>query len=170
MNIFENDYEITDDTVVTLGKFDGLHEGHQKLIKETVNEARIRGYKSLVYTFNQNPRNVLKNAEIRNLISKKEKIDILKSMCVDNIVFQDFTYDFSRLLPEEFFESIIRDRLKAQMVIVGFNYRFGRDAIGDVDILKSLCEKNKIELKIIEPIVKDGEIVSSSLIREKIMT
>ena len=91
-------------------------------------------------------------------------------MCVDNIVFQDFTYDFSRLLPEEFFESIIRDRLKAQMVIVGFNYRFGRDAIGDVDILKSLCEKNKIELKIIEPIVKDGEIVSSSLIREKIMT
>ena len=69
MIIFENNYEIKENTVITLGKFDGLHEGHRKLIEITVNEAKSRGYKSLLYTFNQNPVEVLYGKEVKQLFS-----------------------------------------------------------------------------------------------------
>jgi len=169
VNIFENDYEIFENTFITLGKFDALHEGHRKLIETTVMQAKKHGCKSLVYTFNQNPKNVLNGEKIENLLSKEEKIEILKSWGVDYVVFQDFTYDFSRMLPEEFIEIVIKKKIKAKKIIVGFNFRFGRDAKGDVKLLEKIAKDFEVEVEVIEPVKRDGKIISSSLIREKML-
>ena len=167
MNIFDNQYQIFENTVVTLGKFDGLHEGHRKLIETTVEEAKKRGYKSLVYTFNQNPRAVLKHEEIQYLNSREEKIEILKEMGVDYIVFQDFTYDFSKTSARKFAKEIIKGKLKAKMVVVGFNYRFGKKARGNIDKLKKYGKKFDFEVKVIEAVKKDGDIISSTALRNR---
>lgn len=165
MNIFENNYEIIEDTVVTIGKFDGLHEGHKKLINMTIEEAKKRKCKSLVYTFNQNPKEILKKEKINSLISKEEKIHMLTSMGIDYIVFQDFTYEFSRIYPEDFAKEIVKGKLKAVEVIVGFNYRFGRDAKGDTESIERYGKKYGFSVKVVKPVTKDGIVISSSLIR-----
>ena len=169
MNIFENECEINENTVVTLGKFDGLHEGHQRLIEIAVEEAQKKGYKSLVYTFNQNPKNVLYGEKITNLMSKEEKIETLERMGIDYIFFQDFTYDFSKMSPINFVKRVIIKKLKAKIVVVGFNYKFGKDAKGDVELLRMLGEKFGFEVKIIMPIERNGEIISSSMLRKEII-
>lgn len=169
MNIFENDYEINEETIVTLGKFDGLHEGHKKLIEMTVDEAKRKECKSLVYTFNQNPKEVLEKIRINKLSSKKEKIETLRAMGIDYIVFQDFTYEFSRISSQDFAKKIIKDRLNAKKVIVGFNHRFGKDAEGDIELLKQYGEKYGFEVEILSPVQKDGIIVSSSRMRAGIL-
>lgn len=168
MNIFENNYKILKNTVVTLGKFDGLHEGHRKLIELTVEEAKRLSCESLVYTFNQNPKKILEGKEMITLISKQEKIEILKSMGVDNIVFEEFTQGFSKISPEDFIKKIIKDKLNAKAVIVGFNYRFGKGAKGDVELLDRIANELGIKVKVIAPVEKDGKVISSSMLRKEL--
>lgn len=167
MIIFENEYTIKEKTAVTMGKFDGIHEGHRKLIEKTVSLAKQNRLKSLIYIFNQNPKNVLNGERIQSLTSKNEKIEILREIGVDYIVFQDFTYEFSQILPDEFVKQVIKDKLNAREVVVGFNHRFGKDAEGDINTLKVLSEKMDFKVHIIEPVIKDGEIISSSMLREQ---
>lgn len=168
MIIFENNYEIKENTVITLGKFDGLHEGHRKLIEITVNEAKSRGYKSLLYTFNQNPVEVLYGKEVKQLISKEEKIREIEKMGIDYLVFQEFTEAFSEKTPEDFIDDVIKDKLKAKLIVVGFNYKFGRDAKGDIVLLRKYAVEKDFEIEVIEPVKKNGKIISSSEIRKEL--
>jgi len=169
VNIFENDFKCKNNTVVTLGKFDGLHEGHKKLIETTLSEAKRLGCESVVYSFNQNPKNVLYKENILNLMSKQEKIQILESMGIDNVVFQDFTYEFSKISSEQFAVSYIKNKLNAKSVVVGFNFRFGYNAEGNVELLKAYGEKYGFNVIVVDLVKKDGKIISSSTIREKVI-
>lgn len=146
---------------VALGNFDGVHIGHQKLIKALTGF----GYPSLVYTFYEHPLNVIKgDVSVRAINTRAEKEDVIESLGVDALVFEDFSA-VRDMTPEEFVDSILINRFSAKEVVCGFNYRFGKKNAGDVTTLKKLLSNYGVNLTVIDEVTLDGTSVSSSEIR-----
>ena len=145
-------------SVVALGKFDGLHLGHQKIIEKTIEVANKYSLYSIAYVIN-----------ISNLItSDDEKAELFKKYGINEIVFEEFSDEFKMMSPEQFFEDIIIKKINAHHIVVGTDYCFGKNRAGNVELLKKLCDKHGINLSVIEKLEVDGEIVSSTRIRELI--
>ena len=147
---------------VALGNFDGLHIAHISLIKKT---KEYKNLASCIWTFSQHTLNVLKNDfHLPHITSNDEKIEILRQEKIDFLIFQDFSL-ICQLSPEEFIENILINYLNAQVVVCGFDFRFGHKGSGDADFLKARLAKKNIETVIIPPIVYDCQVVSSSFVR-----
>lgn len=150
---------------VALGNFDGVHIGHQKLIKALTGF----GYPSLVYTFYEHPLNVIKgDVSVRIINTRAEKEDVIESLGVDALVFEDFSA-VRDMTPEEFVDSILINRFSAKEVVCGFNYRFGKKNAGDVTTLKKLLSNYGVNLTVIDEVTLDGTSVSSSEIRGSLL-
>jgi riboflavin kinase/FMN adenylyltransferase len=141
---------------VAVGTFDGVHAGHREVIKGC----------DTVLTFQPHPVSVLKPELAPPLIdSFAIKRDVLESLGIEELVVIPFDRDFASLSPEEFCEQILVERLSAQMVSVGNNFRFGRGAKGDWQLLRS---RSEFETRVVGLVEHDGETVSSSQIRDLI--
>ncbi len=128
--------------VATVGSFDGVHRGHLKLLVAATAAARECGGESVVLTFDVHPRVVLGRAEgLRLLTSMEEKIEILESCGVDNLIIIPFDRDFSRLSQGEFVEQYLVERVSISRLVVGYNHRLGRDTGAMSDDLYLLSEK-----------------------------
>jgi len=153
-------------TAVGLGNFDGLHVGHMVLVNALINEARMSGLESVVYTFTKHPENIIrKNLFTPLLTTVGKRIQILGETRLDHVFFDEFDEDFSRMEPEAFVKDILADRLGACVVVAGFNYRFGYMGRGDSELLKELGKKYGIRVIIIPAVRIGPEIVSSTAIR-----
>jgi riboflavin kinase/FMN adenylyltransferase len=155
-------------SAVTIGKFDGMHSGHRRVIDEMCAVASAGGLTSAVLTFDRHPLAVL-NPEIcpPRLTSNQQKRELLEASGVDVAVMIEFTPEFSRLTPEEFVQSVLVDGLRARVVLVGRNFRFGRGGSGDVQLLRSLGETNGFTVRSIDEVKPDGErAISSTWIRD----
>lgn len=153
-------------TGVGLGTFDGLHIGHMTLVNTLVNESRLLGLKSVVYTFSDHPENVIKKKPFTSLItSLDKKIELLSETKVDYLYFDEFNESYRKMNPEEFIKKILVDKLSIKLAVVGFNYRFGHKGQGDVNELKRFGEKYSFKVVIIPKIRIDNEVVSSTIIR-----
>ncbi|MBS4539895.1 bifunctional riboflavin kinase/FAD synthetase [Clostridium sp. D2Q-11] len=170
MRIIENiSNKINDKTVICLGSFDGLHRGHKTLIENVIKEAKQEGLKSAVFTFSNHPASIISNREEpKLLINNNHKTEILKKLGVDYLIMIPFSTEFMKMEPEDFVKNILVDNLKVQRIVVGFNYRFGYKGRGDTDLLKKLSEKYGFEVEIVSPIKYNGEIISSTVIRNLI--
>ncbi len=158
---FENDIPPYDGTVVALGNFDGLHVAHMTIIRDGIRYAKEHNLKSGVLLFEDNFKNV-------ELITPNEaKVELLGREKPDFVKFRRFTKEFMRLTPEEFIKQLVLN-LKVKVVCVGYDYRFGHKAAGDVDTLRMLGEKYGFEVLVTDVIKIDGKIVSSTYIRELI--
>ncbi|MCK9478909.1 MAG: bifunctional riboflavin kinase/FAD synthetase [Firmicutes bacterium] len=146
-------------TAVALGNFDGLHKGHLALIKSIIDYAKMNDVKSCVFSFTSNVNGS------PYITSKKQREELLRSLNVDCFIMHDFTHCFKSLEPHVFFEKYIIDFLAADYVVAGYNYRFGRNAEGDADLLKKLCIQHNIYVDIIPPVLYRGKPVSSTRIR-----
>lgn len=155
-------------TAVALGFFDGLHTGHRNVIERAVNEKK-NGLIPVCFTFLQSPKAVLKNQPECALMTQKDKIKTLDMLGVECTYQADFreVMDFSA---RDFVKDVLVDKLKAKKLFCGFNYRFGKNGEGDVDVLQSLCNEFGIELCVVEPNLVDGEVVSSTIIRSLIQS
>jgi riboflavin kinase / FMN adenylyltransferase len=154
-------------TVLTLGNFDGLHLGHQELIKIVMKRARETGAASMVVTFRPHPLKILAPEKCPPLISiYEEKIALFEKLGLDVLVKIPFTLDFSAMSPEDFTKKILCDLLGAKEIFVGYNYRFGRGRAGTVETLKKLGEKYGFVVREVEQISLDGEVISSTKIRK----
>lgn len=142
--------------VVILGNFDGVHIGHQNLIKEAIKYAKFHGYESLVYTFSTLPSNK------KYIMTVDEKIQAINSLGVDRVYIDDF-FNVKNYTPEEFVNEILIGKLNAKKVFCGYNYTFGNSKSGNVNLLTKL-----IDTTIIDEIKVDGIRTSSSVIREYI--
>ncbi len=152
---------------VGLGNFDGVHLGHQKLIRELVADAKKIGGHSLVFTFHPHPTAVLDPAIAPPLLLTQErKEDMIARFGVDVLVRAPFTADFSRTEPEDFIAGVLCAGLGARVIVVGYNYTFGFQGRGTAALLKECSEKYNYELHVIPPVIIDGRAVSSTLIRE----
>lgn len=169
MQIFYDTKDVNIDAcVVALGFFDGVHIGHTELIKRAVAEAAKRGVLSVVYTFSRHPLEYLhSDKEIKYIYSQTEKADVLSSLGVDVVIFDDFSRvkDFSA---SDFVENILISRLNAKGLVCGFNFRFGKGGAGDSDTLRSLSSIYNCPLWVIAPVCAQGETVSSGRIRSLI--
>lgn len=152
-------------SVVTIGNFDGLHKGHQVLIKKAVKSAKERKIKSVVFTFENHPANYFAKTSIKNVITNEEKIMRLKNFGVDYVVSIPFDEYMTKISATEFVEGILLDKLGAKKIIVGYDFTFARNKEGNAKLLKVLSDKYGFDLEIINPIKINDIRVSSTYIR-----
>jgi riboflavin kinase/FMN adenylyltransferase len=150
-------------SVVTIGVFDGVHLGHQRIIGRAAEIARERGLAVVVVTFDPHPAEVVRpGSHPPMLTSLRRRAELLAEAGADAVCVLPFTLEFSKLGPDEFVRIVLADRLHAAAVVVGENFRFGHKAAGDVALLAGLGEKYDFEAEGIPLVVGP----SSSTIRE----
>ena len=152
-------------SVVTIGNFDGVHRGHRTLIARTTAEATQRGARAVALTFDPHPAAVLRpDAVPAALQSLEERTALLRESGCDEVVVVPFDAAFAAQGPEEFVDRLLVDRLAAEIVVVGTNFRFGRAAAGDVALLIALGEQRGFGVEAIGLVdLGDGPVSSSAL-------
>ncbi len=154
-------------SVVTMGNFDGIHIGHQMLIRNAVAEGRRLGLPAVVLTFEPHPLQILAPERAPKLIlTHKDKMQLLQSLGVDIVVIQLFDDHFANLQAQEFGRSYLRDRLRTKKIWVGSDLRFGQARRGGVGDLIRWGGDLGFEVGVVEPIMLGGVRVSSSRVRE----
>src|SRR6201984_3332973 len=154
-------------TLVSVGNFDGVHRAHAHVLREIVSRARTSGAKAVAVTFEPHPTRILRpEAGLRLLTPTPEKLRLLESTGVDAVLLLPFGRDLSLMTPREFAERILRDKLHAREVHEGFNFRFGHQAAGDMNMLADLGRELGFEVKQYPEMKLRGETVSSSQIRK----
>ncbi|WP_245794718.1 bifunctional riboflavin kinase/FAD synthetase [Flaviramulus basaltis] len=169
MNISTNieTYKSTEPTVVTIGTFDGVHIGHQKIIKRLINTGKLEGLKSIILTFFPHPRMVLqKDSNIKLINTIDERHAILDALGLDYLLIKKFTKEFSRLSAEDFVKQILVEKLNAKKVIIGYDHRFGRNRKADINDLKIFGETYGFDVEEISVQDIDDVSVSSTKIRK----
>lgn len=170
MKVFKKEYIKDGGTVLALGSFDAIHTAHQKIIKKAIQYGKENGLKSGVYQFLTQPCEVLNPKEFKgNVYTNAQKEVILESLGVDFAYFEDFSEEFIKLSPESFIKELC-EKFDVKCVVVGFHYRFGYKGEGDSELLKKLGEKYGFETIIVCPVKKDGTLISSTLIRNYILS
>lgn len=153
-------------TVLTIGTFDGVHIGHQKIIKRLVEVSKIKNLTPSLLTFFPHPRMVLqKDANIKLINTIDEKKDILKRFGISNLVIKEFTKEFSRLTAEDFVKNILVEDLKAKHIIIGYDHHFGRNRNANIDDLKQFGKSFDFDVEEISKQDINDVAVSSTKIR-----
>jgi phosphoribosyl 1,2-cyclic phosphate phosphodiesterase len=156
-------------SVLAIGNFDGIHLGHQAILRATVERARALNAVSTALTFDPSPRKVLhpESAPLR-LSTNAQRMEWFNALGLEAVVVLPFTLDLARLSPNEFVEQILVRDLRVKAVLVGENFRFGHKQGGDVKLLTELGNKHGFAVVIVPPVVYRGEVVSSTIIRREI--
>lgn len=155
--------------VVTLGNFDGVHLGHQKIFQKVKEEAsKIQG-EAVVITFEPHPLKVLSPQQCPPLLTPfRKKMMLIEKSGIETVLCLEFSLAFSEISPAEFVTNILVGKVHTRKIIVGYNYHFGKKQGGDVKMLKKMGEHFHVEVEVMEPLKIDHETVSSSKIRELI--
>ncbi|MFZ2196921.1 MAG: bifunctional riboflavin kinase/FAD synthetase [Thermodesulfovibrionales bacterium] len=154
-------------SIITLGNFDGLHLGHQELIRKIILRAEETGGLSMVVTFRPHPLKILAPEKCPPLISiYEEKIELLEKLGIDVLVKIPFTLDFSAMEPRDFVKNILVDLLGAKEIFVGYNYRFGKGRKGNILMLRDLGSELGFIVREVEQVSLNGEVISSTRIRQ----
>ena len=169
IKIFDLDFNEFDllPKAVSLGNFDGVHKGHQKLMKENIKISKAKNLTPSVLLFKENTKNIL-NGEREYLTSLEDKIEILKNLGIECFCLLEFSDKFKDLSPYEFIEKILYKKLNTKYVIVGDNYRFGKMAKGDIKTLKKYEEDFAYKTKVVDFELDDGKIINSTDIRQMV--
>jgi len=156
-------------SVLAIGNFDGIHLGHQAILRATVERAQALDAVSTALTFDPSPRKVLRpeTAPMR-LSTNTQRMEWFNALGLEAVVVLPFTLDLARLTPEEFVDQILLRDLHVRAVLVGENFRFGHRQAGDVKCLTELGAKQGFAVVIVPPVVFRGEIVSSTIIRREV--
>ncbi|HKV64352.1 MAG TPA: bifunctional riboflavin kinase/FAD synthetase [Candidatus Acidoferrum sp.] len=156
-------------SVLAIGNFDGIHLGHQAILRATVDRAHALNAVSTALTFDPSPRKVLRpeTAPLR-LSTNAQRMEWFNVLGIEAVVVLPFTLELARLSPEEFVEQILLRDLRVRAVLVGENFRFGHKQAGDVRVLSELGAKHSFEVLVVPPVFFRGEVVSSTIIRREI--
>jgi riboflavin kinase/FMN adenylyltransferase len=162
---FENLRTLPRPAVVAVGNFDGLHRGHRKILARLCELARSRGLLSLVLTFDPHPERALGKKAVRMIDTPDQRLGRLRESCVDAVLVTKFDRTFSALSGPDFVERILHQKLGAREIVVGRDFRFGRNRRSDIAALRESGKRLGIELHTVAPEVVSGVTVSSSAIR-----
>jgi len=157
-------------TVVTIGNFDGVHKGHQALFKKVIERAADIEGTSLVITFEPHPVKVMSPQKLRPLITVLEqKKELVVEFGIDMLLLMEFTLEFAAISAREFVKDILIDRLRMREIVVGYDYAFGHNREGNLELLREMGEQFHFAVHHTGPIYEGGALVSSTSIRNLIM-
>ncbi|NDV22638.1 bifunctional riboflavin kinase/FAD synthetase [Desulfovibrio sp. JC022] len=152
---------------VTIGNFDGVHKGHQKLISSTCKKARANGLASVVVTFDPHPLRVLVNSKTPPFITlTSQKLELIALHKPDIILALNFTKEMAALSPEEFIKQYLINPLGMKEMVVGYDYALGKGRSGNYETLLELGRKYKYGIERLDPVIINDAVVSSSRIRD----
>lgn len=157
-------------SIVTIGTFDGLHVGHKEIIETLKQNAKIDKLTSVVITFFPHPRSIItKNFDHKLLTPIDEKKVLFNKWGIDYLYIINFTKDFSKKTYKEFFDEILINKVGAKHLVIGYDHKFGKDRAGNIEKLKEYTEESKIGLTIVGPKEIKSENVSSTKIRDALL-
>ncbi|MBF0276729.1 MAG: bifunctional riboflavin kinase/FAD synthetase [SAR324 cluster bacterium] len=158
-----------DPVIVTIGNFDGVHLGHQFIIRKMVKEARQRQCSSILVSFDPHPQEVVHpQRTVAKLCTPSLRNRILKDLDLDAVHIIHFTSEFSQLSPEDFALEFLIERFNLVKLIIGHDFHFGRKRAGNADLLQRFSQEYHFELEEISPVQIGNQTVSSTLIRQLI--
>jgi riboflavin kinase/FMN adenylyltransferase len=155
---------------VAIGNYDGAHLGHAALIAELVRQARAVGGPAVALTFDPHPRALLRpDLPLSLLTTPSDRAELLHRLGATEVLTLRVTRSFLDLSAVEFFEQVVRERLRARALVEGTNFGFGHGREGNIDTLTKLCREAEMPLRVVPPLVLEGAEVSSSRIREALL-
>ncbi len=162
----ENYRELPRPVAVAIGNFDGLHLGHRKILRRLLDLAHSRNRSSLVLTFFPHPGNVLGSREIPLLQTLEQRLAGFEETGVEAVIVAAFDRAFADVSSKAFINAVLIERLNVRDAVVGHNFRFGKDRKGDTEKLRHEGNRTGLEIHVVAPEMQNGQIISSSLIRE----
>lgn len=174
MKVYKNLSELPDfqATAITIGSFDGVHSGHQKILEQLNTAAKNAGGESVVITFHPHPRLVVNPSDdsLKLLTTVEEKIALLEKYGVQNVVIIPFSNEFANQSPTDYIEHFLIKYFKPKFIIIGYDHQFGKDRKGDIQLLKSYQSKGNFTVIEIEKQVIDDIAISSTKIRTALVS
>ena len=172
MKIYNNfsDFVKVSNAIVTIGTFDGVHLGHQAILKDMVKTAKDIGGETVVITFYPHPRQVLNinAANLRFITTQEEKLQLLEKSGIDNVVVVNFTKEFSRVSSEDFIRDYIIEHINPVKLVIGYDHHFGNNRMGDFNLLSEMQNKYNFQVQRIEAHDVENIAVSSTKIRHSL--
>jgi riboflavin kinase/FMN adenylyltransferase len=154
---------------LSIGNFDGVHRGHQRILRELVSQARGAGAPAVAMTFDPHPIQLLApDRAPPHLTTLERKSELIEHCGVDVLIVVPTTLELLQLTPAEFFAQVVRERLHVRAMVEGPNFFFGHNRAGDVRTLRELCDGAGLSLTVVAPVEYQGTTVSSSAIRRAI--
>jgi len=166
-NGIESYPEDTPPVVCTIGNYDGVHLGHQEILRRVVEEAETRGAPSLLITFSPHPLSVVApEREPKRLQSRGQKLESLRQSGLSDVLILSFTAELARLGGQAFFDQLLAERIRFASIHVGENFAFGHRREGDVDLLRTIGAGRGFEVHGVAPVVQNDRVISSTAIRQ----
>jgi len=172
LKLFKNisDFKTDKKTIVTIGTFDGVHVGHEKILEKISQNALSENCESIVLTFFPHPRTVLQaGTEMKQLNTIGEKTTLIKNASIDNLVIHPFDKAFSQLTAEDFVKQVLVDKFNIHKIIIGHDHRFGKNRTANIDDLISFGEKYGFEVEQISAEEIQEVAISSTKIRNALL-
>ncbi len=170
MEVFRSlsSYQKGNQTIVTIGSFDGVHIGHRFILKKIIDKAKVRGGESLLISFDPHPRMILNPGDngLKLLHTIPEKIELLESLGLDKLLLIPFSRDFSLLSSDQYIERVLLQTVGPEEIVIGYDHRFGHDRKGGIEELRRYATRQNFEVEEIPPQAVDDAKVSSTKIRE----
>lgn len=158
------------DPVITIGNFDGVHIGHQKIFKFLIKKAKEINGTSVVITFEPHPVRVLyKDHPLKLITTTEDRIKLIERCGIDITICIPFTTEFASIEAEDFVKNILVKKFNAKWVVVGYDYRFGRSRKGDAQLLKKLGKIYGFKVTVLKAYRKEGKILSSTAVRNALL-
>ena len=152
-------------SAVSLGKFDGLHRGHQKLLQHIL-EQKKNGLEATIFTFASNPTRMLSGLSAQNILTNEERREMLAKAGVDNLLECPFVPEIAHMEPERFIEEVLVGQLKMKFAAVGTDFHFGYQRRGDHAMLQKLAPKYGYTVEVVEKEQSHGRDISSTYVKE----
>jgi len=172
MNIFTDISQIekNKNTVLTIGTFDGIHQGHLGILNKVIEISERNNNRSFAITFHPHPRMIINEGYRVNLLtSLEEKIKIFESVGIENLLIVKFTEEFSETSYEDFINEFICDKIGCSNIVIGYDHKFGKGRSGNEDNLNDLAIRNDFEVSVVEPVIIAEQTISSTMIRKLLL-
>ena len=164
-------YHSNKKSILTIGTFDGVHLGHQKILKQLVNTSKKTSLESILLSFFPHPRMVLHpDSNIKLIDTVEEKIAKINTLGIDHLIIHPFSRDFSMLTAEKYVCNILIQKLKLSTIIIGYDHRFGNNREANIDTISEFGKKYDFQVVVIPPQEIKDISVSSTKIRNALVT